>query len=259
MSKPLILIPCDVKRYGAYPFHCVGEKYINAVAHGSTATPLLLPAFGAGEELQSLTDHMDVDELLNTVHGVFIPGSVSNLHPRHYGQSLEAAAADPMLDEQRDAGVLPLIRRVIERDIPLLAACRGFQELNVALGGTLHPELHKQPGFTDHREDDAESRETQYGPAHAVTATPGGRLAQIVGADRFDVNSLHGQGIAKLSQDLKTEAIADDGVIEAVSLPGKWALGVQWHPEWRFDTNPISTRLFSAFGDAARARLNLNT
>jgi putative glutamine amidotransferase len=253
MSKPLILIPCDVKRYGAYPFHCVGEKYVDAVAHGSNAMPMLLPAFGRGEELKSLSDHYDMDELLQRVHGVFVPGSVSNVHPRHYGQTIDTAASDSVLDEQRDEGVLPLIRRAIELCIPLFAVCRGLQELNVALGGTLHREVHNVEGFADHRENDTLPHEAQYEPSHQVTTTPGGRLHSLLNLQRFEVNSLHGQGIAKLGEQLQTEAIADDGLIEAVSLPEHWVLGVQWHPEWMFKANPVSARLFKAFGEAARA------
>jgi putative glutamine amidotransferase len=249
VSRPVVLIPCDVKRYGEYPFHCVGEKYINAVAHGAGAMPLLMPAWGRGAELCDLTDLFELDVILDRVHGVFLPGSTSNVHPHRYG----GADMDMLHDEQRDAGVFPLIERTLSRGLPLLAVCRGLQELNVALGGTLHPRIHELPGYLDHRENDELPRDAQYGLVHAVDAVHGGMLAELVGAERFLVNSLHAQGIAELGAGLRVEARAEDGLIEAVSMVGAWVLGVQWHPEWHFTDDAASAKLFAGFGEALRA------
>ncbi|MCB1683308.1 MAG: gamma-glutamyl-gamma-aminobutyrate hydrolase family protein [Pseudomonadales bacterium] len=249
MSKPLVLVPCDVKPIpGGGPFHCVGEKYLDAVVHGADCMVLLLPALGHGHEMDSFEAHYDLDALLDMAQGVFLPGSASNIHPDWYtGRKSEMS-----LDEQRDTTVFALIERVLARKMPLLAVCRGLQELNVALGGTLHPNVQDVPGFMDHREDKTAPRELQYEPAHPVELTPGGVLAGILGAGPLQVNSLHAQGIATLGRGLAVEASAEDGLVEAVSLPGQWVLGVQWHPEWRYDQNPAAVRLFEAFGKAIR-------
>ncbi len=248
MSAPLVLIPCDVKRVGAYPFHAVGEKYINAVAHGAGALPILMPAWGAGEELDMLTGHYDLQAVLDRVQGVFLPGSVSNVHPRRY-----AGEQVPMLhDEQRDEAVFPLITAVLERGLPLFAVCRGFQELNVALGGTLHPRLHEAGGYIEHREDESLPRAERYEVVHRVDVVDGGLLHGAVGTNRIRVNSLHTQGVRDLAPALTVEGRAEDGLVEAVSLPGRWVLGVQWHPEWSVRDDPVSAALFAAFGRALR-------
>lgn len=248
--RPTILLPCDVKPIGPGRYHCVGEKYIDAVAHGANALPLLVPAFGDGQDLQSLSGHVDLDHLLAGVDGVFLPGSASNVHPARYGVH-DPAPHDP--DPQRDELTFLLIERVLALGIPLFAVCRGMQELNVALGGTLHARVHEVPGFQDHREDAAAPREAQYAPAHPVALDEAGRLHQIIGRGSFQVNSLHGQGVRDLAPGLRAEAHAPDGVIEAVSVVAAhpFALGVQWHPEWRWRDNPESTALFQAFGRAA--------
>lgn len=251
MSKPLVLVPCDVKTIpGGGPFHCVGEKYLDAVVHGADCMALLLPALGHGHEMDSFEDHYDLDALLGMAQGVFLPGSASNIHPDWY----TGPESDMSLDEQRDTTVFALIEKVLARRLPLLAVCRGLQELNVALGGTLHANVQDVPGHMDHREDKNAPRELQYEPAHPVTLTRDGVLAAILGTEQLEVNSLHAQGIATLGKGLIVEACADDGLVEAVSLPGQWALGVQWHPEWRYEQNPASVRLFEAFGKAIRKR-----
>ncbi len=253
MTKPLVLIPCDVKQVGIHPFHAVGEKYINAVAHGADAWPLLIPAFGPGEDLDPLDGHMDLDALLAMADGVFLPGSVSNVAPPEYG-----AADDPDIlhDTQRDALALPLIRRAMALEVPLFAVCRGLQELNVTLGGTLHPRLYEVEGLMDHRENPDAPRADQYLPAHPVRLLSGGLLERLLGTDEIQVNSLHGQGIRELAPGLVAEGLAPDGVVEAVSCPAHPAflLGVQWHPEWRYAEDPSSVALFRAFGEAVRAR-----
>ncbi len=252
--KPVVLIPCDVKQIGIHPFHCVGEKYLNAVAHGADVWPLLVPAFGPGEDLVALGDHMDLDALLAMADGVFLPGSVSNVAPPAYG-----APDDPGIlhDTQRDALALPLIRRTMALRIPLFAVCRGLQELNVTLGGTLHPRLYEVEGLMDHREDPDAPRADQYRPAHPVRLREGGLFQRLLGTDEIRVNSLHGQGIHELAPGLAVEGTAPDGVVEAVSCPDHDAflIGVQWHPEWRYAEDPTSTALFRAFGEAAAARM----
>jgi putative glutamine amidotransferase len=248
LSLPIVLIPCDVKNYGDYPFHCVGEKYVNAIAHGANCMPLLLPALGEGHDLEGLTDHFDLDAILDKVDGVFLPGAVSNVHPRRYGTTKVA----PPLDEQRDETVFALIDKVLARRMPLFVVCRGFQELNVALGGTLHTGLQDLGPYNDHREDSSKPRDAQYDHAHRVDVREGGMLHRIVGKTDIPVNSLHSQGIATLGAGLRVEATAEDGLPEAASMAEGWVLGVQWHPEWQFRNDENSGKLFKAFGEAIR-------
>lgn len=250
MTKPVVLIPCDVKYLGDYPFHAVGEKYIAAAAHSAGAMPLLLPAWGAGKDMPALAGHYDLEALLDRVDGVLLTGSYSNVHPRHYG-----GEDVPMEhDEQRDMTVFSLIDDIIARDLPLFAICRGFQELNVALGGTLNPRLHESGGCVEHRENESIPRDERYAHSHTVCVHGGGLLESIVEPGEFAVNSLHTQGIARLADPLKVEATAADGLVEAVSLPGRWVLGVQWHPEWRASEDAVSSRIFQAFGSAMQQR-----
>ena len=245
MSRlPLIGIPADRRLCGKHYFHMAGEKYIEAVAAGANAVPVLIPALGSEIDLSSLLDVCD---------GLLLTGSASNVEPHHYG----GPASEPgtLHDPNRDATTLPLIPRAIAAGLPVLAICRGFQEMNVAYGGTLHQRLHEIPGYLDHREDESTSLDVQYGPAHEVLLEPGGTLRKIAGRDRLQVNSLHWQGIETLGKDLAVEARAPDGVIEAfrVADAPNFALSVQWHPEWQFATNSFSRALFAAFGEATRA------
>jgi putative glutamine amidotransferase len=246
--RPVIGIVADVKQIGPHPFHAVGEKYINAVAHGAGAIPILLPATAAGEDLEAMGAPA---ALLELIDGLFLPGSISNVEPRHYS----ATEPLPMLhDPQRDATTLPLIRAALERGLPLLAVCRGHQELNVALGGTLHQFVHEQPGLMDHREPKDAPRRLQYAAAHGIQLAEGGLLRRIVGVPMALVNSIHAQGIDRLAPGLAVEATAPDGLIEAVRVEGAgFALGIQWHPEWRFREDRLSVGIFAAFGAAAAA------
>ena len=251
---PLIGIPADVRQVGIHPFHGTGEKYINAVAHGAGALPLMLPALGPGRDLASLVGHVDIDDLVARLDGLFLTGSPSNVEPHRYDGA--PSKPDTLHDPQRDITTLPLIEAAIGAGLPLFAVCRGIQELNVALGGTLYQHIREQPDLMRHAEDKSLAREQQYGPAHKVSLTPGGIIARIVGAREITVNSLHDQGIDRLAERLVAEAVAPDGLVEGVSVrdaPG-FTLGVQWHPEWRVRDNPVSLALFEAFGDAARAR-----
>ena len=239
MSRPLVVIPACTKLIDGDVFDAVGRKYATAVAEVAECQPLLVPAGMA-----------DIPTLLEVADAILLSGSPSNVAPRHYGD--EAPLMEERLDPVRDALTLPLIRAAVERKKPLFAICRGFQELNVALGGSLHQAVHVVDGHKDHRARTDLPFEERYGPMHSVTLR--GLLREWIGSDEIMVNSLHWQGIARLADGLKPEAFAEDGLIEAVRGPDEAAfcLGVQWHPEWAAKSNPISTVLFRRFGAAAR-------
>jgi putative glutamine amidotransferase len=246
MSRlPVIGIPADRRLCGKHPFHVVGEKYINAVAAGAKALPVLVPALGL---------ELDRSTLLGICDGLLFTGSASNVEPHHYGGP--ASKPGTLHDPSRDATTLPLIPAAIAAGLPVLAICRGFQEMNVAYGGTLHQRLHEVGGFSDHREDESMPLDVQYGPSHEVLLEPGGLLRKIAAGDRLQVNSLHSQGVETLGGQLRVEARAPDGVIEAfrVADSPSFALALQWHPEWQFENNPFSRALFEAFGQASRRR-----
>lgn len=248
---PLVGIPaCATQEENGSVFHKAGEKYIVAAARAARCLPLLIPALG---------DWYDPHELAARLDGLMLTGSPSNVEPRRYGGPQSAPGTHH--DVQRDETTLPLIRAAVDAGLPLFAVCRGIQELNVAFGGTLHQRVQDVPGLIDHRENKAKPRAAQYEPAHAVALTPGGLLAGLAGAGATEimVNSLHAQAIDRPGDGLAVEATAPDGLIEAVRVEGApaFALGVQWHPEWRVRDNPFSLALFEAFGDAARARAQL--
>jgi putative glutamine amidotransferase len=243
--RPVIGLPADRRMLGKHPFHAVGEKYIRAVTEGAGAIAFLIPALGR---------ELDLDEVLEHVDGLLLTGSPSNVEPQHY----EGAPSLPgtLHDAERDATTLPLIRKAVDAGVPLLGICRGFQEINVALGGTLEQRLHEIPGNLDHRDDESAPLDEQYAPAHDVILEPAGVLRQLAGTERVRVNSLHAQGVARLAGDLVVEARAPDGVIEAfrVRAARRFALAVQWHPEWQVMSNSFSRALFAAFGAASRER-----
>jgi putative glutamine amidotransferase len=243
--RPLIGIPADRRMVGAHPFHMVGEKYARAVLEAADAAPLLIPA---------LAEELGFDELLQRLDGLLFTGSPSNVEPQHYQGA--ASAPGTLHDPARDATTLPLIRKAVSLAVPVFGICRGFQEMNVAYGGTLHQKLHEVPGHLDHRDDESQPLEVQYGPAHDVTLEPGGVLRGLAAGDRIRVNSLHNQGIDRLGAALAVEARAPDGVVEAfrVRAATSFALAVQWHPEWQVMSNPFSRALFAAFGAASRER-----
>lgn len=242
--KPVIGVPADRRLLGSHWFHCVGEKYLAAIADVADAVPVIVPAFGGRLELDTLLERCD---------GVLLTGSPSNVEPHHY----DGPASEPGTwhDPERDATTLPLIPRVVAAGMPLLAICRGFQEMNVAYGGTLHQKLHEVPGFLCHKEDESRPLEEQYAPAHPVALQPGSMMAKLAGRSEIQVNSLHSQGIDRLGAGLVAEARAPDGVIEGIRVADArgFALAVQWHPEWQATKNEFSTALFAAFGAAARA------
>jgi putative glutamine amidotransferase len=244
MRKPVIGIPADRRLLGHHWFHCVGEKYIAAVAQAADAVPVLVPALGE-QHLQDWLDSFD---------GILFTGSPSNVEPHRYQG--DPSAPGTLHDPARDATTLPMITRAVEAGLPVFGICRGFQEMNVAFGGALEQKLQELPGKLDHREDGTLPLDAQYGPAHEVELTEGGVLHGIAGRSRIKVNSLHSQGVVQLGANLVTEAKADDGVIEAfrVASAPAFALAVQWHPEWKVMDNPFSRALFAEFGKAGRAR-----
>ena len=259
LGLPVVAIPCDTFMKGPYPFHGVGEKYINAVAHGAHALPLLLPALAAGTDLEPIDALVDPQRIVDAVDGLFFTGSPSNVEPHYYDGA--PSAPGTLHDPQRDSTTLPLLRLAIERGVPLLCVCRGMQELNVALGGTLHQKVQEIPGMMDHRDDDGAPREVQYAEVHDIVIEPGGTLERLVGAGTQRVNSLHQQGIDRLAPGLRVEARSLDGLVEAVSVRGStaFAVGVQWHPEWRFQASALSSALFADFGAAVRAHRERRT
>jgi putative glutamine amidotransferase len=247
LSMPLVWLPADHRLLGkadrTAPFLVLGDKYARAVKVNAAAQPVVF----------ALADGDDVDALLDVVDGVMLTGSPSNVHPSHFG----AEVANPALplDPQRDALTLRLVTACLHRAIPLLGVCRGFQEINVALGGSLHQQVQNIPGMQDHREVADQTYEMQYAPSHSIAIAPGSVMARWAGGTNAQVNSLHGQGVDQLAQGLRALAHAQDGLVEAFEVAGaeSFAVAVQWHPEWRTSDNPFYSAIFAAFGDACRA------
>ncbi len=242
---PLVAVPCDTKQVGKHVYHAAGETYVEAVRDHAGVVPVLVPA---------ARNPLDTDDILSWADGVLFTGAATNVYPKHYG--VNAWRLDMVFDRQRDMITLPLIKAAIDKGVPILCICRGIQELNVALGGTLHQHVQEEDGRFDHREKRTDPLDVQYAPAHTVDVTPGGVLQDILeGKSTLRVNSLHGQGIDRLADGLNVEAMAEDGTIEAVSLSSakSYVLGVQWHPEWKPERNPDYRAILVSFGDAVRA------
>lgn len=246
LRKPIVLVPCDNRVYDDRPMQVLLQRYSDALRDQAQVLTIPLPC--TGKE--------DVEAYLSLADGIMLTGSPSNVHPSHFGQDVY----DPELplDPARDSITLPLIRRAVELGLPMLGMCRGLQEINVALGGTLHQSVHEVHGRHDHRGAKGRHGATTdevYALAHPVHAVPGGCLAGIIGTADVIVNSVHDQGIDQIAPDLTVEALAPDGQVEAVSIathPG-FSLAVQWHPEWKPWESEASLRIFAAFGDACRA------
>ena len=241
--RPIVIIPACTRDFGEHPYHAVQHKYADAVVLGADCAPMILPSLGPA---------LDLETMLALCDGIMLTGSASNVHPSYYSEDL----LDPSLpqDRARDETTLPLIRAAVARGIPIIAICRGFQEMNVALGGTLHQAVQTVPGHFDHREKPELGMDEQYGDAHKVRIIEGGMLHGILGAPEIPVNSLHGQGVNELAPGLTVEAVAEDGLVEAfsVSISPGFTLAVQWHPEWRIVQNRYSMKMFGAFGSACR-------
>ena len=244
MRKPVIGIPADRRLLNQHWFHCVGEKYIAAVAQAADAVPVLVPALG----------DRHLADWLESFDGILFTGSPSNVEPHRY-QGV-ASAPGTLHDPERDATTLPMITSAVDAGLPVFGICRGFQEMNVAFGGSLIQKLQDLPGNLDHREDHDQPLDVQYGPAHEIELAEGGVLHRLAGQRRLKVNSLHSQGVERLGRRLVPEATATDGVIEAfrVGDAPSFALAVQWHPEWKVMDNAFSRALFAEFGKAGRER-----
>ncbi len=233
-----------------FPAYSVGERNLRAVAQAAGALPLM---FAGAPEIT------DIGALLDAVDGILLTGARANVHPTRFGH-----AANPKhepYDERRDALALALTEACVARGVPLLGVCRGFQEMNVAFGGSLHPEIRELPGRMNHRMTRLENGEIHPDPTvvfadrHDVRLTPGGVFAKLFGAETIRVNSLHGQGILEPGKRIVVEGVAEDGTIEAIRIaeaPG-FALGVQWHAEYEANRNPVNRALFAAFGQALKA------
>ena len=246
MSRlPLIGVTACTKQIGPHIQHITGDKYVRAVVIGAGGLPLIIPALGELIDRPSLLDNLD---------GLLLTGSPSNIQPHHYSGAASAPGSDH--DPERDRTTLPLIRQAVAAGVPLLGICRGFQEINVAFGGTLHQKVHEVAGMLDHREPADQPFEVQYAPRHPLQVQPGGLLAGLGLPDEIIVNSIHGQGVERLAPGLRVEALAPDGLIEAFSVEGaeNFALGVQWHPEYQVGSNPNYLAIFQAFGEACRKR-----
>lgn len=250
IDQPLIAVSTDVRQLYNYLWHAAPQQYLEAAVAAAGVFPVLVPSFG---------DRLDFDRLLAAVDGVMITGSGSNVHPSLYGG--DASEANGPYDPARDSTTLPLIRKAIDHGVPLLAICRGIQELNVALGGTLATEIQDRPGLFDHRAPQSDSRDEQFAIRQTVTIKSGTCLAGVVGAGEFKVNSLHRQAVDRLGTRLQVEVVADDGTVEAVSVENAraFAIGVQWHPEYWVNSDEASERIFRAFGDAVRAHAAART
>ncbi len=243
--KALVGVSADRRMLPPHPSHVSGEKYVRAVIAGADAIPMIVPA---------LPGELDTDDVLAAVDGILLTGSYSNIEPHHYGADPDTHRGDR--DPHRDEMMLPLAIRALETGVPLMAVCRGFQELIVALGGTILRDVAAVDGYHDHLENKEDPLDVQYGPSHPVDLTPGGLLNDLAGSDSVMVNSLHGQGVDRLPEGVTVEATADDGLVEAFRVADAkgFNLAVQWHPEWKVTENEFSMAMFGAFGDACRVR-----
>ena len=248
MKKPpcLVWLPADHRLLGEEgdqtPFAVLADQYARAVKNCAQAQAVVFPLAGVEQ----------IPELLKLVDGVLLTGSASNVHPSHFNQ--EVADPDLPLDPARDALTLALVHACIEQGVPLLGVCRGFQEINVALGGSLHQQVQTVADMMDHREPPNVLPDAQYAPAHEVRFASGSPFEAWAGDTAFRVNSLHGQGVDRLAPGLRAVGHAPDGLIEAfeIEAASSFAYAVQWHPEWRCAESRLNAGLFQAFGDACR-------
>lgn len=241
MDMPVIGIVVNEKIVETHLSYAVMEKYVIAVVKFAQAAPVLIPPLGQVDLVDSYLDFLD---------GILLTGGKSDIHPSHYNQ--EVKNPDSFFDKRRDETSLNLIRRALAKKMPIFGICRGLQEINVALGGSLHQSVHRNPSFLDHREVQGGGHEVSYAFRHRVDAKPDGKLAKIVHQSHWQVNSLHDQGIDKLANGLQIEAYAEDGLIEAVSLKSdeQFLLATQWHLEWSTELDNCSTEILRAFGVA---------
>lgn len=243
---PLIGIICDRRQVSDERFfHMASQQYIDATIEGIQGLPMLIPA---------MAEQLPTAQVLQCLDGIIFTGAVSNIDPHFYGGE---PLADDVHDLKRDNTTLPLLRAATEIGTPVLGICRGFQEINVALGGSLFQQVHREDGMLDHRDKGLTAADKYERIAHMISFTPSGLLQQWTGQTQVEVNSLHHQGVRELAPGLKIEAQAPDGLIEAFSMPAApgFVFGVQWHPEWNCNKHPLSMAIFQAFGDACRQHL----
>ncbi len=245
MSRPVVgIIGNSYLMNDQYPTHAGGTMNSDAVANVSGCLPMLIPADPR---------YVSVEELLEVCDGFLLTGGRPNVHPEEYGECATDAHGD--FDRARDAITLPLVRACVERGQPFFGICRGFQEVNVAMGGTLYPEIRDLPGRMNHRMPPEGTLEEKFALRHVVTLSDGGVFHRLMGAREVMTNTLHGQGIKTVGHRIVIDGLAPDGTPEAIYVkdaPG-FTLSVQWHPEWDAVNDPVSRPLFEAFGDAARA------
>ena len=250
MKKPVVgVIGNTYVIENRFPAQMAGERNLRAIAQVAGALPLIFAA---------VPDITDIGALLDAVDGVLLTGARANVHPTHF--NAEPHTAHEPYDERRDAVALKLIEACVERAVPVFGICRGFQEMNVAFGGTLHPEIRELPGRINHRMPRLATGEIHPDPEvvfadrHEVRLTPGGTFAGLLGCNTIRVNSLHGQGILEPGRRVVVEGVAEDSTIEAIRIDHAkaFALGVQWHAEYDPETNPVNRTLFEAFGKAVR-------
>ncbi len=227
-----------------YPAHAGGSMNSEAISAVSDCMPLLIPADPR---------FVSVDELMQRCDGFLLTGGRPNVHPEEYGEA--ATEAHGAFDRARDAIVLPLVRACVENGQPFLGICRGFQEVNVAMGGALHPEIRDLPGRDNHRMPPDGTLEEKFALRHKVSFSKDGVFHRLMGAQEVLTNTLHGQGIKRAGARVVIDGYAPDGTPEATFIEGAqgFTLSVQWHPEWDAANDPVSRPLFEAFGDAVRA------
>ena len=248
MSRPVVGVIGNAHLMdNRYQVQAVGERNLKAVANVANALPVMF----AGSP-----DITDISGILDVVDGVLLTGGRANVHPSYFG--VEACEAYEPYDQRRDALALALIEACVDRGVPIFGICRGMQEMNVAFGGSLHPEIREIPGRMNHRMPRLENGEIHpdinviFADRHDVSLVSGGTFATLLGRDTIRVNSLHGQGVLDPGKRVVIEGVAEDGTVEAIRIaeaPG-FALGVQWHAEYDPHKNEINRTLFKAFGEA---------
>ncbi|OED44744.1 gamma-glutamyl-gamma-aminobutyrate hydrolase [Chromatiales bacterium (ex Bugula neritina AB1)] len=246
MTKPVVgIIGNSHLLHDRFDVQLTGLHNFRAVVQVADALPLMF----AGDP--AITD---IDELLNIVDGILLTGARANVHPELFNTRPQETY-EPY-DRERDGLALPLIRECVERGVPLLGICRGFQEMNVAFGGTLHPEIRDVPGRMNHRMPRLENGEIHpdptvvFGERHGVQLTSGGVFEKMYGRSNIQVNSLHGQAILEPGERVVIEGVAEDETIEAIQIAQArgFALGVQWHAEYDCTNAPVNHAVFEHFG-----------
>lgn len=245
--RPLVGIPANIleRPEREFPTHVVSDHYIDAVAGPADAVPFLIPVMGEAQDFADIAERID---------GLFLIGGRANIEPHYYAGA--PFPVDEPVDPRRDATVLPLIRECVAQDVPVFGVCRGLQEINVALGGSLHYRVHHVDGKLDHRMPRVGTFATKFRPRHSVSLAPGGAFADLVECRETMVNSAHGQGVDRLAPGLAVEALAPDGIIEGIRVERSktFTAAVQWHAEWGWQEHALSRALFEEFGRAAASR-----